>query len=111
MAVGSDPAEEDLPAVYAENKAVFEAFVPEARELAVKALGIYRHGDTLMQAKTRLEEMLGKEEMGQDTKAAQTVASIHLMVCAALRREESRGTHMRLDFPESRKEFEREFSI
>ena len=77
----------------------------------MKALGIYRRGETLEQARIRLDEMLADEEIMKDTQAWQVVQSIRLMVEAAWNRKESRGTHMRLDYPESAEEFEKEFSI
>lgn len=101
----------ELPVEYAEDAEIYEKYVPQAGALAVKALGIYRHGSILEDAKLQLEEMLSEEELKKDTRAVQAVESIRLMVCAAIRREESRGTHMRLDYPDSRKEFEKEFTI
>ena len=112
---GDFPAREaavhELPAEYARDTDVYGRFVPEAKEIAVKALGIYRRGETLEQARIRLDEMLADEEIKKDTQAWQVVQSIRLMVEAAWNRKESRGTHMRLDYPESAEEFEKEFSI
>ncbi|MDU4889932.1 MAG: hypothetical protein E6344_08085 [Clostridium sp.] len=55
--------------------------------------------------------MLNSDDINKDTESKQTVESIYLMVCVALNRKESRGTHMRIDYPDSRKEYEQEFTI
>jgi len=39
------------------------------------------------------------------------VESIALMVRAANNRKESRGTHMRLDYPDTKTEYEKEFTV
>lgn len=93
------PREQD--AAYARDQAVSERFVPEARRLTAEAMGIYRRGETLRAALKRLEDTLRAPELARDEEARQSVEAMALMVRAALRREESRGTHMRLDFPES----------
>ena len=64
-----------------------------------------------MQARARLDEMLSQQDIKKDTQAFQIVKSIRLMVEAAWNRKESRGTHMRLDYPEPDKEYEKEFPI
>ena len=48
----------DLPAEYKEDAGVYGRYVPEAKAIAVKALGIYRRGEELLQARARLDEML-----------------------------------------------------
>ena len=55
--------------------------------------------------------MEAQDDLKNDTEASQIVESVRLMVQAALTREESRGTHMRIDFPESSDEFKRKIIL
>lgn len=96
---------------YNKCQEIYDKYVPEIKEIAVKALGIYRKGETLTKAKETSDKMLASEDIAKDTLTKQIVESIDLMVRAALNRKESRGTHMRLDYPESRPEYEKEFMI
>lgn len=90
----------EAKAEYRVDETVRECFLPQAQALAVKALGIYRRGEALEDAKEKLEALLADPALAQDDKTRQAVESMTLMVRAALRRRESRGTHMRLDYPE-----------
>ena len=103
--------ERDASIDYLIDKDVFNKFVPKVRALAVDALGIYRKGEVLKAALEELEIMKAEEELKRDTEASQIVESVHLMVLAALTREESRGTHMRIDFPESKDEYKRKIIL
>lgn len=96
---------------YNVDEDVFNKYVPKVRDLAVDALGIYRKGETLKAALADLENMKIQDDLKNDTEASQIVESVCLMVGAALTREESRGTHMRLDFPESREEYKRKIIL
>ena len=99
------------PAAWKVDKAVYERFVPKAQESARTALAIYRNGADLQSAKLHLEEMLRHVDIKKDERAEQIVRSILLMVTAALQREESRGTHMRLDFPEADVKFAKGMTV
>ena len=57
--------------------------------------GVLRDRDSLEHAVDRLATM-----QPSDREVANLVAVSKALVCAALAREESRGTHTRLDFPE-----------
>ncbi len=91
---------DEFPAAYASDRAIYQRFVPQAQKSTVVAMGIYRNGETLSQALEDLESMLSDPTLALDDAAHQAVESMALMVRAAIRRTESRGTHMRIDYPE-----------
>ncbi len=101
----------EYPAEYHKCREIYDRYVPEIKEIAVKALGIYRRGETLIQAKETIDQMLASEDIDKDTLTKQIVKSIDLMAGAALNRKESRGTHMRLDYPDTVTEYEKEFTV
>jgi L-aspartate oxidase len=79
------------------------------RELMWNAAGILRHGPGLERAQTALARWAGAPAgAGVDRRETANLALVGwVMAEAALRREESRGAHHRLDFPESRREWQR----
>lgn len=101
----------EFPIEYSSNLNIYNEFVPLAKEIAVEALGIYRNGEILTSSLEKLNDILRNEELKKDTESLQIVESIFFMISAALKREESRGTHMRIDYPEQSKKFEYEIII
>lgn len=97
------------PLVYAEDAALREQLLPRLQQISAAALGIYRHGDELKQALTEVQQIL--DTCAADTFTSQLALSIRMILSAALNREESRGTHNRLDFPETDPRFQREFTV
>ena len=101
----------EFPIEYNMDKEIYNKYVPQLKKIAVKALGIYRDGKILEEAKKTISNMLKNSELNRDTETLQIAESIYFMLKAASERKESRGTHMRLDYPEESKEFEKEITI
>lgn len=101
----------EFPVDYKISKEIYNKYVPIFKEIAVKALGIYRKGEDLDSAKKKVEEILALPIVNEDTETLQIGKSIYYMLTAALNRKESRGTHMRLDYPKESSDFEKEIVI
>jgi aspartate oxidase len=89
----------EFPLTYPKNEAIFNKYVPKARALAAKTLGVYRNGGDLEAAQITLEKQCSEKELKKDEQAYQTLLSILMMVRAANARKESIGTHIRMDYP------------
>jgi L-aspartate oxidase len=74
------------------------------RTLMWDHVGIVRHGDGLAQARRALgSSFAARPVVGIESSETANLALVGwVMAEAALRREESRGAHYRLDFPEPR---------
>ncbi|MBR2209079.1 MAG: FAD-binding protein [Synergistaceae bacterium] len=99
----------ERPAEYKSDDAVRAKYLDELQKIAGKALGVYRNGADLEAALKATEEIFEAPDAAKDDLTIQTALAINLIAKAALNRKESRGTHNRTDYPESKAEFEKEF--
>ncbi|GAB6086910.1 FAD-binding protein [Alkaliphilus crotonatoxidans] len=103
--------DEEFPVDYLEDQGVYQQIVPQVKQLALNVLGIYRNGHDLATAQEKLEEILSRPEIKKDTETYQITQSVLIMVRAALERKESRGTHMRTDYPETDQTYQKSIII
>ena len=108
---GLDRAISPHPIRHAQDAALREEVLPKLRDIAAHALGIYRNGPDLEAARSAVKAILDDAATARDDLTRQSALAILTIAEAALNRKESRGTHNRLDFPETDPAFQREFTL
>lgn len=94
---------------YREDPDLRQQLLPQLHQLSAGALGIYRDGPELEAALEGTESILARCQ--GDTFTHQLALAIRMILQAALNRQESRGTHNRLDYPKTDPNFQKEFVI
>ena len=85
---------------YASDSAISEKYKSQI-DSAATALGVYRNGTDLQNAIDILNGILENPELVHDTDTKLRATSVWLMLRAALKRTESRGTQNRIDYPDA----------
>lgn len=100
---------EDLPentVPLHEKAGIYEKYIPQAQKIANPVMQPMRNGKDLASAIEKLDEMIACDEVKADDITRATLISMRLMLNGALLREESRGVHNRVEFPQERPEFD-----
>jgi len=71
----------------------------EIAEKVKGSLGVYRDGQELQKAFLLLEDFLAKKTISHDTESKHQAEALLLIISAAIKRTESRGSHKRVDYP------------
>jgi len=96
---------------YVTNLSVRARLLPELQKIAAGALGIFRDGAKLQEAQARVQAMRDELAATPDSFTEQSALAIDMIIRAALLRQESRGTHNRIDYPDMDPAFQKEITI
>ena len=79
---------------------VFRRYQPRIQRLLAHGLPVYRSAETMRAALKEIQAIRCEQPVRQDEDTQDMCLSAELILRAALERRESRGTHLRLDYPE-----------
>lgn len=102
---------EKFEASYPKNDIIYNKYNKKLKDIAEKAMGIYRNRRDLEIAIATIKSMLSQKDILDDLRTVQIAKSMLYMLTAALERKESRGSHLREDYPQLNKEYEKEITI
>lgn len=86
---------------------IFQRYRPRIQQLAARGLPVYRSEETMMEAQEEIRRIAHEQPVRQDEDTQDLCLTLELMLQAAMARKESRGTHLRLDYPEQNPEYQR----
>lgn len=89
---------------------VYQRYAPRIQAIAQKGLPVYRTREAMQEALAQLDALSKEQPVRQDEDTQDLALAVRLMLIAALNRKESRGTHLRLDYPDMLPECERSFA-
>ena len=84
---------------------IFGRYQPRIQRLVAKGLPIYRSAEVMEAALREIRAISLEQPVRQDEDTQDLCLTIELILQAALARKESRGTHLRLDYPHQDKAF------
>lgn len=90
---------------------IYNRFAPRVKALAETGLAIYRDGTVIRDCLRQVEEVLASKAAWMDEELLDLALSVKLMLRSALHRQESRGTHQRLDYPRTDPAFKRQMPL
>lgn len=101
----------EKPVTYRCDETVRSCVLPELQTIGAKSLGIYRNGSDLETGLSAVQKIMNEQKIVRDTFTEQCAQAIAMILTSALNRKESRGTHNRVDYPETNPAYEKEFVI
>lgn len=84
---------------------IFARYKPEIQRIAAQGLAVYRSEEGLRSALAQLSDIQSSQPVRQDEDTQDLCLAVQRMLLAALARRESRGTHLRIDYPQENPAF------